>query len=200
MGASVRASLALEGASRAWALLHGRSYVVPEDVERLFLPVVARLVFVGGFLARTRRGRVRRARGAPARASSSRRARARRTTRSSAVRVCCRASSSRDVPARPARQADRPLVRNDAELPPRHRLRRRRLAAVPPRRRRALHRLGRVGPALRCAAERRVHRARALRGRGATRRDRLRPAASSCYPAPLPWLDKPRAPRRSPSS
>jgi MoxR-like ATPase len=55
MGASVRASLALEGASRAWALLSGRSYVVPEDVERLFLPVVAhRLVFVGGFLARAR--------------------------------------------------------------------------------------------------------------------------------------------------
>ena len=55
MGASVRASLALEGASRAWALLSGRSYVVPEDVERLFMPVVAhRLVFVGGFLARAR--------------------------------------------------------------------------------------------------------------------------------------------------
>src|SRR5687768_15064346 len=55
MGASVRASLAPEGASRAWALLSGRSYVVPEDVERLFLPVVAhRLVFVGGFLARAR--------------------------------------------------------------------------------------------------------------------------------------------------
>ena len=36
IGASVRGSLALERAVRAWALLHGRSYVVPEDVERLF--------------------------------------------------------------------------------------------------------------------------------------------------------------------
>jgi MoxR-like ATPase len=55
MGASVRGSLALEQASRAWALLDGREYVVPEDVERLFGPVVAhRLVFVSGFLARVR--------------------------------------------------------------------------------------------------------------------------------------------------
>ena len=46
VGASVRASLALERAARAWALAHGRSFVDPEDVERLFIPVVAhRLVF-----------------------------------------------------------------------------------------------------------------------------------------------------------
>jgi MoxR-like ATPase len=46
VGASVRASLALERMSRAWALVHGRSYVDPEDIERLFIPVVAhRLVF-----------------------------------------------------------------------------------------------------------------------------------------------------------
>ena len=46
VGASVRASLALERLARAWALVHGRSYVEPADVERLFLPVVAhRLVF-----------------------------------------------------------------------------------------------------------------------------------------------------------
>jgi MoxR-like ATPase len=46
VGASVRASLALERIARAWALVHGRSYVEPEDVERLFIPVVAhRLVF-----------------------------------------------------------------------------------------------------------------------------------------------------------
>jgi MoxR-like ATPase len=46
VGASVRASLALERAARAWALVHGRSYVDPADVEALFLPVVAhRLIF-----------------------------------------------------------------------------------------------------------------------------------------------------------
>ncbi|MDX6511435.1 MAG: MoxR-like ATPase [Gaiellaceae bacterium] len=46
VGASVRASLALERVARAWALVHGRAYVDPADVEALFLPVVAhRLVF-----------------------------------------------------------------------------------------------------------------------------------------------------------
>jgi MoxR-like ATPase len=55
MGASVRGSLALERAARAWALLHGRDYVVPADVERLFVPVIShRLVFRSGFLARAR--------------------------------------------------------------------------------------------------------------------------------------------------
>jgi MoxR-like ATPase len=47
LGASVRASLALERAARAWALLEGRSYAVPEDVERLFLPVVAHRMLFG---------------------------------------------------------------------------------------------------------------------------------------------------------
>ena len=55
MGASVRGSLALERAARAWALLHGRDYVIPSDVERLFVPVVShRLVFRSSFLARAR--------------------------------------------------------------------------------------------------------------------------------------------------
>jgi MoxR-like ATPase len=46
VGASVRASLALERIARAWALVHGRTYVDTADVERLFVPVVAhRLVF-----------------------------------------------------------------------------------------------------------------------------------------------------------
>jgi MoxR-like ATPase len=40
VGASVRGSLALERAARAWALGHGRDYVIPADVERLFEPVV----------------------------------------------------------------------------------------------------------------------------------------------------------------
>jgi MoxR-like ATPase len=46
VGASVRASLALERVARAWALVHGRVHVEPEDVERLFVPVVGhRLIF-----------------------------------------------------------------------------------------------------------------------------------------------------------
>ena len=46
VGASVRASLALERIARAWALVHGRAFVDPADVVRLFIPVVAhRLVF-----------------------------------------------------------------------------------------------------------------------------------------------------------
>jgi MoxR-like ATPase len=54
-GASVRGSLALERISRAWALLHGRDYVIPGDVEHLFLPVLGhRLVLTMTFLAETR--------------------------------------------------------------------------------------------------------------------------------------------------
>jgi MoxR-like ATPase len=55
IGASVRGSLALERAIRAWALLDGRSYVTPVDVERLFLPVVLhRIVFTPSFVATAR--------------------------------------------------------------------------------------------------------------------------------------------------
>ena len=55
IGASVRGSLALERAARAWALLHGRSYVVPEDVLALFAPVLGhRVVLAPTFLAETR--------------------------------------------------------------------------------------------------------------------------------------------------
>ena len=54
-GASVRGSLALERISRAWALLHGRDYVVPSDAEHLFLPVLGhRLILTMSFLAETR--------------------------------------------------------------------------------------------------------------------------------------------------
>src|SRR3954454_15108471 len=56
IGASVRGSLALERAARAWALLNERTFVVPEDVERLFLPVLMhRIVFGPAFLAEARR-------------------------------------------------------------------------------------------------------------------------------------------------
>ncbi len=51
VGASVRASLALERACRAWALLSGRDYVVPTDIENLFAPVVMhRLVLAAEFV------------------------------------------------------------------------------------------------------------------------------------------------------
>jgi MoxR-like ATPase len=56
LGGSVRASLALERAARAWALLSGRAYVVPEDVEALFAPVVGhRILFSPAHLVELRR-------------------------------------------------------------------------------------------------------------------------------------------------
>jgi MoxR-like ATPase len=56
IGASVRGSLALERAARGWALLNDRSFVVPDDVERLFIPVLMhRIVFRPAFLAEARR-------------------------------------------------------------------------------------------------------------------------------------------------
>jgi len=55
IGSSVRGSLALERAARAWALLDGRGYVIPEDIERLFVPVlVHRVVFTPSFVAKAR--------------------------------------------------------------------------------------------------------------------------------------------------
>ncbi|HWN23345.1 MAG TPA: MoxR family ATPase [Gaiellaceae bacterium] len=56
VGASVRGSLALERAVRARALLEGRNFVVPDDVEQLFLAVVAhRVVLTPAKLAESRR-------------------------------------------------------------------------------------------------------------------------------------------------
>jgi MoxR-like ATPase len=55
VGASVRGSVTLERTARAWALLHGRAHVVPEDIELLFLPVLGhRLLLTASFLAETR--------------------------------------------------------------------------------------------------------------------------------------------------
>jgi MoxR-like ATPase len=55
IGGSVRGSLALERASRAWALLDGRAYTTPDDVERMFAPVLGhRLVFAPTFIAESR--------------------------------------------------------------------------------------------------------------------------------------------------
>jgi MoxR-like ATPase len=55
VGASVRGSLALIKVARAWALLHGRSYVMPEDVDQLFLAVLGhRIVLAPAYVAETR--------------------------------------------------------------------------------------------------------------------------------------------------
>jgi len=55
IGSSVRGTLALNRASRAWAVLHQRRYVTPEDVEQLFVSVlVHRILFRPSFLAEIR--------------------------------------------------------------------------------------------------------------------------------------------------
>jgi len=55
IGSSVRGTLALNRAARAWAVLHGRRYVTPEDVERLFVPVLLhRILFRPSFIAEIR--------------------------------------------------------------------------------------------------------------------------------------------------
>ena len=52
-GVSPRGSLALLNAARAWAMLQGRGYVVPEDVKKLALPVLShRIVMEYGSLDR----------------------------------------------------------------------------------------------------------------------------------------------------
>jgi MoxR-like ATPase len=52
IGSSVRGTLALNRAARAWAVLHQRRYVTPEDVEQLFIPILLhRILFRPSFLA-----------------------------------------------------------------------------------------------------------------------------------------------------
>jgi MoxR-like ATPase len=41
LGASPRATLALHRAAQAWAAMQGRGYVLPDDVKRLAVPVLA---------------------------------------------------------------------------------------------------------------------------------------------------------------
>ena len=46
VGASPRGSLGLVLAARAWAVIRGRDYVVPEDVKKVAVPVLAHRVTV----------------------------------------------------------------------------------------------------------------------------------------------------------
>lgn len=47
VGLSPRAGLALLSAARAWAVLHERDYVIPEDVQAMFVPVAAHRLIPG---------------------------------------------------------------------------------------------------------------------------------------------------------
>ena len=80
------------------------------------------------------------------------------------------------VPAHRAAAPRRQPVRHAAQLAPRTRRRDRGYASVSPGRPDLDDRVGRLGAALGSARGRRVHRARAVRGGGAGRRDRARPA------------------------
>ncbi len=58
VGVSVRGSLALYRASQALALVEGRSYVVPDDVKSLVVPVLAHRVIPRGYLRGEQRSAV----------------------------------------------------------------------------------------------------------------------------------------------
>jgi MoxR-like ATPase len=47
VGLSPRAGLALLAASRAWAMLSGRDYVIPEDIQAVFVPTAAHRLVPG---------------------------------------------------------------------------------------------------------------------------------------------------------
>jgi MoxR-like ATPase len=47
LGASPRGSLALFNASRAWAAIRGRDFVLPDDVKLLAEPTLAHRVIIG---------------------------------------------------------------------------------------------------------------------------------------------------------
>jgi MoxR-like ATPase len=47
VGLSPRAGLALLAAARAWAMLSGRAYVIPEDIQALFVPVAGHRLIPG---------------------------------------------------------------------------------------------------------------------------------------------------------
>ena len=48
LGPSPRALLALMRACQAWAAIHGRDYVIPDDVKALAVPVLAHRIIMRG--------------------------------------------------------------------------------------------------------------------------------------------------------
>jgi len=50
VGVSIRGALSLYRAAQAWAVLEGRDYVVPDDVKRLTVPVLAHRVITRAYL------------------------------------------------------------------------------------------------------------------------------------------------------
>ena len=198
IGASVRGSLALERAARAWALMCDRDYVTPADVEHVFLPVLGhRVAFTPAYLAEMRRH------GWDAALD----ALPRRVPRG------WRRGRSPATPSSPARRPAVPVAEPTFPLVLRRRLiglaygamhSARRgmgsdvagLAAVPAGGRHRRDRLGRFGATLVRARPGRVHRARAFRRGGAARRPRLRPPAGDGA-LPAGTARGSRSPRRS---
>ena len=118
IGASVRGSLTLERTARAWALLQGRGYVVPADVERAVPP---------GPRAPDPADRVLSGRDARARAGGSARAGdgalpgARAAARFGLGTVTAPERGSAAVSADPAQAPARPPVRRRLDAPARER-------------------------------------------------------------------------------
>ena len=50
LGASTRGALSLYRAAQAWAVIDGRSYLVPDDIKRLAVPVLSHRILVKGHL------------------------------------------------------------------------------------------------------------------------------------------------------
>ncbi|MGM0555801.1 MAG: AAA family ATPase [Myxococcota bacterium] len=48
IGVSTRGALAIARAARAWALLEGRDFVIPDDLRQLFVPTIAHRVALSG--------------------------------------------------------------------------------------------------------------------------------------------------------
>ena len=205
LGASVRASLALERTARAWALIARARVRQPDDVETLFLPVLGhrdRLhadIPRRGAAARPRR-RVRelprpvpRARPAARAGRGARAARPRRRPRS-AVRRNMQPLLERHDPALSAPAAPRLGVRRLHEHPARAGLGRRRLAALPAGRPHPRDRLEGVG----AASSARGSDEFIVRERFAEEMPRVvlvcdRRPEMALFPPELPWLHKPEA-------
>ena len=120
IGSSVRGSLALNRAARAWAMLNGRRYVTPEDVERLIEPVLMhRLLFRPELPRGDPRPRLEGSRAPTSRPAASRSRRSRASTSTSTSPQRRRSGDGGNLPAHPAPARGRPRVRRRAQRPPR---------------------------------------------------------------------------------